>query len=59
LNLNPYRYAKKTALQYSDYRPIFEFDAMLPENEYHDIINYNKEDVLDKIAEILEVEDDA
>ncbi|GEO63253.1 PD-(D/E)XK nuclease family protein [Companilactobacillus nantensis] len=59
LNLNPYRYGKKTALQYSDYRPIFEFDAMLPENEYHDIINYNKEDVLDKIGEILEVEDDA
>jgi len=59
LQLNPYRYAKKTALQYSDYRPIFEFDAMLPENEYHDIINYNKEDVLDKIGEVLEEEDNA
>jgi len=59
LKLNPYRFAQKTALQYSDYRPIFEFDAMLPENEYHDIINYNKKDVLDKIDEILEGEDDA
>ncbi|WP_119326276.1 PD-(D/E)XK nuclease family protein [Companilactobacillus musae] len=57
LNLNPYRYQKVTGLQYSDYRPIFEFDAMLPENEYHDIINYNKEDVLEKIGEILEVEE--
>ncbi|APU71371.1 PD-(D/E)XK nuclease family protein [Companilactobacillus crustorum] len=56
LALNPYRYQKITGLQYSDYRPIFEFDAMLPENEYHDIINYNKEDVLEKIGEILEEE---
>ncbi|KRO00540.1 PD-(D/E)XK nuclease family protein [Companilactobacillus kimchiensis] len=53
LNLNPYRYQKLTALQYSDYRSIFEFDAMLPENEYHDIINYNKNDVLDKIEKVL------
>lgn len=59
LQLNPYRYQKTTALQYSDFRPIFEFDAMLPENDYHDIINYNKEDVLEKIGEILEVEDNA
>ena len=58
LNLNPYRYKKVTDLQYSDFRPIFEFDAMLPENEYHDIINYNKKDVLEKIGEILE-EDNA
>lgn len=57
LELNPYRYQKMTGLQYSDFRPIFEFDAMLPENEYHDIINYNKEDVLEKIGEILEVEE--
>ncbi|MHC6120188.1 PD-(D/E)XK nuclease family protein [Companilactobacillus sp. FL22-3] len=59
LALNPYRYDKKTALQYSDYRPIFEFDAMLPENDYHDIINYNKEDVLERIEEILEGEENA
>ena len=58
LSLNPYRYKKVTDLQYSDFRPIFEFDAMLPENEYHDIINYNKKDVLEKIGEILE-EDNA
>ncbi|GEO57096.1 PD-(D/E)XK nuclease family protein [Companilactobacillus bobalius] len=54
LNLNPYRYGQMTGLQYSDYRPIFEFDAMLPENEYHDVINYNKENVIKEIQNILE-----
>lgn len=57
LNLNPFRYGQMSALQYSDFKSIFEFDAMLPENEYHDVINYNKQDVLAKIDEILEVED--
>lgn len=57
LKLNPYRFNKKDGMQYSDYRSIFEFDAMLPENEYHDIINYNKEDVLNKIDEIIGGED--
>lgn len=57
LNLNPYRYKNITGLQYSDYRSIFEFDAMLPENEYHDIIDYNKKDVLNKIDEIIGGED--
>ncbi len=60
LNLNPYRFNDVTGLQYSDYRSIFEFDAMLPENDYHDIKNYNKENVIKKIQTILEDgEDDA
>ncbi|WP_334351525.1 PD-(D/E)XK nuclease family protein [Companilactobacillus sp. HBUAS56257] len=54
LSLNPYRYGRNTGLQYSDYRPVFEFDAMLPENEYHDIVNYHKEDVIKEIQAILE-----
>ncbi|WP_334328681.1 PD-(D/E)XK nuclease family protein [Companilactobacillus sp. HBUAS59699] len=55
LNLNPYRdYQLKTGLTYSDYRPIFEFDAMLPENDYHEIIKYKKIDVLKRIENILE-----
>ncbi|MQS76403.1 hypothetical protein FHL06_08435 [Lactobacillus halodurans] len=54
LKLNPYRYQTTTGLQYSDYRPIFEFDAMLPENDYHDVINYNKENVIKEIQTILE-----
>ena len=58
LALNPFRFKKTTALQYSDYRAIFEFDAMLPENDYHDIINYNKDDVLKKISDNLGVIED-
>lgn len=55
LRLNPYRDRNlNTGLQYSDYKSIFEFDAMLPENDYHEIINYNKKDVLVKIQSILE-----
>ncbi|MFC6323263.1 PD-(D/E)XK nuclease family protein [Companilactobacillus baiquanensis] len=55
LRLNPYRDRNlNTGLQYSDYKSIFEFDAMLPENDYHEIINYNKKDVLEKIQSILE-----
>jgi ATP-dependent helicase/nuclease subunit B len=38
VELNPARYSqKKTALQYSPYKDIFQFDAMLPDNNYHDI----------------------
>lgn len=55
LNLNPYRdYQLKTGLTYSDYQSIFEFDAMLPENDYHEIIKYKKIDVLKRIENILE-----
>ena len=54
LKLNPYRYKTTTGLQYSDYQPIFEFDAMLPENDYHDVLNYNKENVIKQIQSILE-----
>ncbi|QNQ82307.1 PD-(D/E)XK nuclease family protein [Lactobacillus sp. PV012] len=35
--LNPFRDGKNTALKYSDYKDIFFFDPMLPENEYHDL----------------------
>lgn len=58
LKLNPFRYKETNALKYSDYRSIFEFDAMLPGNDYNDIINYNKDDVLKKISETLGVEED-
>ncbi|WP_164509370.1 PD-(D/E)XK nuclease family protein [Companilactobacillus jidongensis] len=55
LNLNPYRdYQLKTGLTYSDYQSIFQFDAMLPENDYHEIIKYKKIDVLKRIEDILE-----
>ncbi|WP_164506056.1 PD-(D/E)XK nuclease family protein [Companilactobacillus insicii] len=55
LNLNPYRdYQMRTGLTYSDYQSIFQFDAMLPENDYHEIIKYKKIDVLKRIEDILE-----
>lgn len=37
ITLNPFKDGKKTALNYSDYKDIFFFDPMLPENEYHDL----------------------
>lgn len=58
LQINPYRDSNnRTGLQYSDYKPILQFDAMLPENEYHEIINHGKEakkEVLKRIQMILE-----
>ncbi|WP_129044958.1 PD-(D/E)XK nuclease family protein [Companilactobacillus metriopterae] len=54
LNLNPYRDGtEQTALQYSDYKPIMVFDAMLQENNYNDIQSYDKETALQKIREDL------
>lgn len=58
LQINPYRDSNnQTGLQYSDYRPILQFDAMLPENEYHEIVNHGREakkEVLKRIQMILE-----
>lgn len=60
LQINPFRdSANRTGLQFSDYRPILQFDAMLPENEYHEIINHGREAkkvVLKRIEQILEEE---
>lgn len=45
LALNPFRLDNgQTGLQFTDYKSIFEFDAMLPENNYRDIKNINKGD---------------
>ncbi|MQS88539.1 PD-(D/E)XK nuclease family protein [Companilactobacillus mishanensis] len=55
LQINPYRDSQEnTGLQFSDYRSILQFDAMLPENEYHEIIKRDKTDVLNRIKSILE-----
>lgn len=60
LKLNPYRKGQISALKYSDFQPIFQFDAMLDENEYHDIVDNGKKDILKAIREKLdkETEDD-
>lgn len=48
LTINPARWHDKklTSLQYSPYRAILQFDDLLSENNYHDIINL-------KLAELL------
>jgi ATP-dependent helicase/nuclease subunit B len=63
LRINPYRDSNnRTGLQNSDYKSILQFDAMLPENEYHEIINHGREakkEVLKQIQQILEEENNA
>ena len=55
LKLNPARWTDQhTALQYSPYKAIMQFDEMLPENNYHKLENYKAKDVL----EMLKEEDD-
>ncbi|QLL73925.1 ATP-dependent helicase/nuclease RexB [Lactobacillus crispatus] len=54
IELNPYRYGKaKNSLTYSDYRDVFFFDAMLRQNQYHEINNLNKKELILKIKEKL------
>ena len=51
LDLNPMRLNDKTtALQYSPYLAIMQFDAMLPENNYHDLQPLTPSEVLERIA---------
>ena len=38
---------------YSDYRDVFFFDAMLRQNQYHEINNLNKKELILKIKEKL------
>lgn len=63
LKINPYRdSSERTGLQFSDYKPILQFDAMLPENDYHEIVNHGvnaKKEVLKRINMILEEENNA
>lgn len=48
LDLNPYRKDDKdTALQNSAYTDIMQFDAMLPENNYREIKNYNRKEIME------------
>ncbi|WP_181190319.1 hypothetical protein, partial [Bombilactobacillus bombi] len=48
--LSPLREDKQTtALQYSDFLPIMQFDAMLPENNYRNLENLNKKAFFEKL----------
>lgn len=52
VKLNPYRIDdKKTGLQYSDFKSIFEFDAMLPENRYREIPSITKKQMLERLTQ--------
>ena len=57
IELNPYQYNKKTPLQYSDFKDIFFFDAMLKENNYHKISSLKKQELLQLIKEKLKEEE--
>ncbi|QQP29418.1 PD-(D/E)XK nuclease family protein [Lactobacillus ultunensis] len=58
IKLNPYKYGKtRSALTYSDFKDIFFFDAMLRQNQYHEISNMKKKELLTKIKEKLGKED--
>ncbi len=55
LELNPYQYGKtSSALTYSDFKDIFFFDPMLPNNRYHMIENLAKPELMTKIRAALE-----
>lgn len=58
LQLNPYSYQNRTPLQYSDFKDIFFFDAMLKENNYHKINSLQKKDLLALIKEKLGEEEE-
>jgi ATP-dependent helicase/nuclease subunit B len=50
--LNPVQWPDRTtALEYSPYKEIMQFDAMLPENNYRVLEKLDKETVLRKIEE--------
>lgn len=58
IKLNPYRAGKGiSALTYSDYRDIFFFDAMLPNNKYHQIGSLTKKELLANIEDKTRKED--
>ncbi|WP_261805596.1 PD-(D/E)XK nuclease family protein [Lapidilactobacillus luobeiensis] len=55
LRIAPYRIgADETGLQYSDFKAIMMFDAMLPENRYRQLLTIDKTDFLAKLAEFTQ-----
>lgn len=55
IELNPYRYGKNlTGLMYSDFKDIYFFDAMMNQNNYHEIKRLKKQQLMPAIRERLE-----
>lgn len=49
--LNPIRYSdQETALQYSEYKAIMQFDELLPDNHYRDVEKLAKSEILKAIS---------
>lgn len=51
VDLAPTREQNRTALQYSPYKSIMQFDPLLKENNYHDLTSLDKDEVMRRIAE--------
>ncbi len=52
LSLNPVQWPdKRTALQFSPYKSIFQFDAMLPENNYRKLPKITPEEIIKMLTE--------
>lgn len=47
IDLSPMKYKQETALQYSEYKSVMQFDPMLTENNYREVEDYNQKVVLD------------
>lgn len=56
-SLHPYRINDDNGLQYSDYQDIFQFDPMLDQKHYRDIL-LTEQDVKDKLNDQLRKEQD-
>lgn len=50
VDLAPFREQNRTALQYSPYKSVMQFDPLLKENNYRDLPSLNKDDVMARIA---------
>lgn len=56
--LNPaFRDKERVACKFCSFRSICQFDVMLPENQYHQLEKLNKKQVLEKLQETVEQED--
>lgn len=57
VDLAPTREQNKTALQFSPYKSIMQFDPLLTENNYRDLAPLKKDDVMTRIKKELAKED--
>ena len=51
LDLAPVREQNRTALQFSPYKSIMQFDPLLPENNYHNLTSLKKADIMTLIEQ--------